>query len=78
MPLCALQAVAFVDYGSDLGSSSSIKGNPGGVRGKPGQGYGYGAGLRIDSPIGPLRLEWAVNDQGQRGPYFVVGTPALL
>lgn len=26
-------------------------------------GYGYGAGIRIDSPLGPVRLEYAWNDQ---------------
>lgn len=27
------------------------------------RGYGYGAGVRIDSPLGPVRLEYAWNDQ---------------
>lgn len=27
------------------------------------RGYGYGAGIRIDSPLGPVRLEYAWNDQ---------------
>jgi outer membrane protein assembly factor BamA len=26
-------------------------------------GYGYGAGIRIDSPLGPVRLEYAWNEQ---------------
>lgn len=26
-------------------------------------GYGYGAGIRLDSPLGPVRLEYAWNDQ---------------
>lgn len=25
-------------------------------------GYGYGAGIRVDSPLGPIRLEYAWND----------------
>lgn len=79
-PACfgALQAVAFADWGSDLGSGASVKGNPAGRRGKPGKGYGCGLGLRIASPIGALRFEWAVNDQGRKGPYFVLGNPSLL
>ena len=36
-----------------------------GVRGKPGTGYGYGGGVRVDSPLGPLRLEYAWNDKRQ-------------
>lgn len=35
-----------------------------GVRNKPGSGYGYGGGVRVDSPIGPLRLEYAFNAKG--------------
>jgi hypothetical protein len=27
------------------------------------RGYGAGAGIRIDSPLGPVRLEYAWNDQ---------------
>jgi hypothetical protein len=26
-------------------------------------GYGYGAGIRLDSPLGPVRLEYAWNEQ---------------
>lgn len=26
------------------------------------RGYGYGAGIRVDSPLGPVRLEYAWND----------------
>ncbi|KAK9793219.1 hypothetical protein WJX73_004123 [Symbiochloris irregularis] len=73
-----VQAVAFTDWASDLGSGASVKGDPARHRGKPGKGYGCGVGLRIDSPIGVLRLEWAVNDRGKKGPYFVVGSPSLL
>eukprot|EP00798_Chlamydomonas_sp_ICE-L_P023049 gene23050-30242_t len=51
----------FADWGSDLRSGSSIKGNPAGVRKKPGRGHGYGGGVKIDSPLGPLRIEYAIN-----------------
>ena len=26
-------------------------------------GYGYGGGIRVDTPLGPLRLEYAWNKQ---------------
>jgi outer membrane protein assembly factor BamA len=48
-------------------------GDPAGVRGKPGHGYGYGAGLRVDSPLGPLRLEYAFNDSKARRFHFGIG-----
>jgi outer membrane protein insertion porin family len=51
----------FADYGSDLGTASSIPGNPAGSRGKPGNGFGYGVGVRIQSPIGPIRVDYALN-----------------
>ncbi|KAF5835670.1 surface antigen-domain-containing protein [Dunaliella salina] len=56
-----LSGSLFADWGSDLKSGASVIGNPAGLRGKPGQGYGYGAGIRADTPIGPLRLEYAWN-----------------
>ena len=60
----------FADYASDLDSGESVIGDPAGARGKPGSGYGYGAGVRIDSPLGPLRLEYGWNDQ-KRGRFHV-------
>lgn len=53
----------FFDYGSDLGSGASVIGDPGRARGRPGWGFGYGAGVRLDTPVGPLRLEYAWNDK---------------
>lgn len=61
----ALGGVVFADYASDLGSGDTIVGNPGGVRGKPGSGFGYGAGVRFDSPLGLLRADYGFNDQGE-------------
>ena len=69
-----VQGTVFFDYGSDLDSGASIIGDPAGVRGKPGSGYGYGAGVRIDSPIGPLRLEYGLNDLGARRFHFGIGS----
>jgi outer membrane protein insertion porin family len=38
-----------------------------------GSGYGYGAGVRIDTPIGPLRLEYAFNDRRQTKFHLGIG-----
>ncbi|GAX81347.1 hypothetical protein CEUSTIGMA_g8778.t1 [Chlamydomonas eustigma] len=59
--MSAVSGCLFFDYGSDLGSGASVIGNPAGIREKPGWGYGYGGGVRMDTPVGPLRLEYAWN-----------------
>jgi outer membrane protein insertion porin family len=63
----------FFDYGSDLGTGSSVPGNPAGSRGKPGNGFGYGAGVRVQSPIGPLRLDYAINNLNETRIQFGLG-----
>ncbi|MEO8893865.1 MAG: BamA/TamA family outer membrane protein, partial [Coleofasciculaceae cyanobacterium] len=63
----------FVDFGSDLGTGSSVPGNPGGVRGKPGSGVGYGLGVRVQSPLGPIRIDFGFNDQGNNRIHFGIG-----
>lgn len=68
-----LQGCLFMDYGSDLGSGTTVPGDPAGVRQKPGVGYGYGAGVRIDTPIGPLRLEYAFNNMKDRKFHVGIG-----
>jgi outer membrane protein insertion porin family len=55
----------FADYGTDLGTGSSVPGNPAGSRRKPGSGFGYGAALRVNSPFGPLQLNYGLNDRGE-------------
>ncbi|PIN16013.1 putative cell surface protein [Handroanthus impetiginosus] len=63
----------FADYGTDLGSGPTVPGDPAGARNKPGSGYGYGIGVRVDSPLGPLRLEYAFNDQRTGRFHFGIG-----
>ncbi|MDY7015621.1 MAG: BamA/TamA family outer membrane protein, partial [Cyanobacteriota bacterium] len=48
----------FVDYGTDIGTGDNVPGNPAGVRGKPGSGLGYGLGVRVQSPLGPIRIDY--------------------
>jgi outer membrane protein insertion porin family len=71
--LDALGGIVFADFASDLGSSDTVLDNPGGVRGKPGTGFGYGAGLRFDSPLGLIRADFGLNDQGESRLHFGIG-----
>lgn len=63
----------FVDAATDLGSSDTVPGNPGGVRDKPGSGLGYGAGLRVKTPVGLVRMDYGLNDQGDSRLHFGFG-----
>jgi outer membrane protein insertion porin family len=64
----------FADYGTDLGTAASVPGNPAGLRNKPGSGFGYGAGVRINTGIlGSLRLDFALNDKGDSRVQFGIG-----
>ncbi|MGB7084091.1 MAG: BamA/TamA family outer membrane protein, partial [Phormidesmis sp.] len=61
-----LNGALFADYGTDLGSGDAVPGNPAGVRGKPGNGFGYGAGVRVRTPLGALRLDYGLSEDGSR------------
>ena len=63
----------FFDVGSDLGSGRSVPGNPAGARGKPGTGFGYGVGVRVRSPLGQIRVDYGLNDQGDSQLNFGIG-----
>lgn len=65
--------VFFADFASDLGTGDTILGEPGEVRGKPGSGFGYGAGVRFDSPIGIMRADFGINDDGESRLQFGFG-----
>jgi outer membrane protein insertion porin family len=60
----------FADYGTDLGTGKDVPGNPAGSRGKPGSGFGYGAGLRINALGLPLQLNYGLNDRGEQRIQF--------
>ncbi len=63
----------FADYGSDLGTGNTVPGNPAGSRGKPGNGLGYGAGVRINTPIGPVRVDYVLNSRSENRVQFGIG-----
>jgi len=68
-----LNGALFADYGTDFGSGSSVPGDPAGVRGKPGNGFGYGAGVRVQTPLGALRLDYGLADDGDSRFHFGFG-----
>lgn len=63
----------FFDYGTTLGSDSAVPGDPSIRRGLPGDGYGYGIGVRVQSPLGPIRVDYAINDDGDNEIQFGIG-----
>lgn len=63
----------FVDAATDLGTGSSVPGDPAGVRGKPGSGFGYGLGVRVQSPLGPIRIDYGFNNEGDSRLHFGIG-----
>ncbi|MBE9048396.1 BamA/TamA family outer membrane protein [Pleurocapsales cyanobacterium LEGE 10410] len=63
----------FIDYATDLGSADAVIGQPAVVRDQPGDGFGYGFGLRTLTPIGAVRTEFALNDEGDTKFVFTVG-----
>ncbi|MCL2927600.1 MAG: BamA/TamA family outer membrane protein [Trichodesmium sp. MAG_R01] len=68
-----LGGALFVDAATVFDSQRSVIGNPGGVREKPGDGIGYGGGLRVNSPLGPIRIDYAINDEGDTRFHFGIG-----
>ncbi len=63
----------FFDYATDLGSGDDVIGMPAEARDKPGDGYGYGLGVRALTPVGPVRLEFGINDEGDTRVIFKIG-----
>ncbi len=68
-----LNGVFFADYGTDLGTGNQVLGSPAVVRGKPGSGLGYGAGVRIRSPLGSIRVDYGIAEDGNTQFSFGIG-----
>jgi len=64
-----LSGALFVDIGSDLGTTSE----PARLLNKNGTGIGYGLGLRVQSPLGPIRIDYGLNDDGDSRINFGIG-----
>jgi outer membrane protein insertion porin family len=64
-----LSGALFVDVGSDLGTTTE----PAEVLNKNGTGVGYGVGVRVQSPLGPIRIDYGLNDDGDSRINFGIG-----
>ncbi|MBS1701131.1 MAG: BamA/TamA family outer membrane protein [Armatimonadetes bacterium] len=64
--------VTFVDYGGAWGGYAGVAGFE--QSAKPTFHYGYGVGIRFRTPLGPIRLDYAFNDQGSSRAHFMIGT----
>ena len=68
-----LGGTLFFDYASDLGTGDDVIGEPAEARDKPGDGFGYGVGVRALTSVGALRLEFGLNDEGDSQVIFQIG-----
>lgn len=68
-----LRGALFVDYGTDFGSGDEVIGEPAIARDKPGDGFGFGAGLQALLPIGFGRVEFAFTDNGDSRVIVTLG-----
>ncbi|NEO83031.1 MAG: BamA/TamA family outer membrane protein [Spirulina sp. SIO3F2] len=69
-----LTGVLFADFASDMGSSPLWLGEDGEAdESKPGSGFGYGAGIRVDSPLGVIRADFGISNQGDSRLQFGIG-----
>jgi outer membrane protein insertion porin family len=59
------QAVLFADWGQawDFGQSINLDDLK----------FGKGIGVRFDTPIGPIRLDYGINEEGEGKTYFSIG-----
>lgn len=64
--------VTFLDYGGAWGGYAGVKDFEQSVNAK--FHYGYGVGIRFRTPLGPIRLDYAFNDQGGSRAHFMIGT----
>jgi len=63
----------FFDYGTDFGSGDDVIGQPAEVRGKPGNGFGGGVGVRLLTTFGQVRGEVGINDDGDFSFHIQLG-----
>ncbi|GMV36359.1 MAG: hypothetical protein AMXMBFR61_08670 [Fimbriimonadales bacterium] len=66
-----MSAVAFVDYGSAWGGYGTVNTF---TQSRTFDGkLGYGIGLHFRTPLGPIRLDLAINEDGKSKTHFMIG-----
>jgi len=68
-----LGGVLFVDAATNLGSGNAVIGNPSGRRDLPGSGASAGIGVRINTPLGPIRVDYGFTTDGSSRVHFGIG-----
>lgn len=64
-----ITGVLFTDFGTDLGNTTKAAE----MLNKNGTGFGYGIGVRVQSPLGPIRVDCSFNDNGNNRINFGIG-----
>ncbi|MBE9125180.1 MULTISPECIES: BamA/TamA family outer membrane protein [unclassified Coleofasciculus] len=63
----------FIDYGNVLDTQDEVFGKPGLMRDKPGEGWGFGLGLRAYTSFTTGQAEFAISEQGDVEFHFSLG-----
>jgi outer membrane protein insertion porin family len=71
--ISAVGGAFFVDFGTLLSSDGAVPGTPSRILGLPGNGTGYGLGVRIQSPVGPIRVDFGFKATGGSRLSFGIG-----
>lgn len=71
--ISAVGGALFVDFGTLLSSDGAVPGTPSRILGLPGNGTGYGLGVRIQSPVGPIRVDYGFKATGGSRLSFGIG-----
>jgi outer membrane protein insertion porin family len=64
-----ITGAVFFDVGSDLGTTTRAAS----LLNKNGTGFGYGLGVRVQSPLGPIRVDYGINNDGGTQINFGIG-----
>lgn len=64
-----ITGAVFFDVGSDLGTTTRAAS----LLNKNGSGFGYGLGVRVQSPLGPIRVDYGINNDGGTQINFGIG-----